>query len=262
MPPAFVDQLVGASWPEIGVILNKIVTERDGEWCGIPLPLPGMGLVLESKHPGATRLAELQRIMDDGNKPEPETPEQAAVAAERVEARKGWREINSWRGRTKTGVDATIVVLRHEDGRTDWGLRPLCISRNRMALSLFEALDAWNLDTECTAIDTLSTLLTERMYKAYILTGQFLETSKRSGLTYWFRRLAPTIVMTPHRDPDEMQILCTLCLHPVAYYATTRCGAMTPTDDVIAHLLLMRGDEHMFWKRANHHQAVAPESGL
>ena len=39
-------------------------------------------------------------------------------------------------------------------------------------------------------------------------------------------------------------------------------GAMVPTDDVIAHLSLMRGDEHMFWKRCNQHPSWRPEAGL
>lgn len=32
--------------------------------------------------------------------------------------------------------------------------------------------------------------------------------------------------------------------------------------DVIAHLALMRGDEHMFWKRSNQHPPYRPEAGL
>lgn len=45
-------------------------------------------------------------------------------------------------------------------------------------------------------------------------------------------------------------------------YRNTMCGAMCPTDDVMAHLLLMRGDEHMFWRRANQHPPHSPNSGL
>jgi hypothetical protein len=37
---------------------------------------------------------------------------------------------------------------------------------------------------------------------------------------------------------------------------------MVPTDDVIAHLLFMRGDEAGYWGQANHHSASAPEAGL
>ncbi len=248
------------TWPELSVRLNELVTERDGEWCGIPLPLAGLGLVLEDRHPGRARLEALQRIVD-GDVPVP------PIDPELV----GWRVVNSWRGKSLQGVEGRILILRHEDGRTTWGLDAAVVGQKRNLFSAFETLDAWNLDTELTAMDALADLLTERMYKAYILTGQFLETSKRSGLTYWFRRLHPTVVMTPHGNrrayfhgaaSREITILCALCLHPLGYYAETRCGAMTPTDDVIAHLLLMRGDEHMLWKRANHHHPSTPESGL
>ena len=59
-----------------------------------------------------------------------------------------------------------------------------------------------------------------------------------------------------------MKILACLCMHPIAYYAGSWAGAMCPTDDVIAHLSLMRADEHMFWKRSNQHPPYRPEAGL
>ena len=90
--------------------------------------------------------------------------------------------------------------------------------------------------------------------------GMFMETSKRSGLTYVFRRLRPTIVLDA--KGSEVKIRCCLCMHPIGYYAGTWAGAMTPTDDVIAHLMMMRGDEPMFWRRANQHPSWVPEAGL
>lgn len=51
-------------------------------------------------------------------------------------------------------------------------------------------------------------------------------------------------------------------MHPIAYYADSWAGAMCPTDDVIAHLMMMRGDEAMLWKRCNHHPAWHPGAGL
>lgn len=245
------------TYAQLSRAINQVVTERDGEWCGVPMPLPGMGLVLEDRHPKAAFIADIQRIVD--------SDDTAVLPADDLDPDpdlQGWREVNSWRGTTTNGVTGIIHVLRHTDGRTTWGLSAELSSRNRLRISAFEVLDAWNLETELTAIDRLAELLTERMFKAYVFTGAFLETSKRSGLSYWFRRLAPTVVMTPHQDPTEMRILCALCLHPLGYYAATRVGAMTPTDDVIAHLLLMRGDEPLFWKRANQHPAIAPEAGL
>lgn len=61
---------------------------------------------------------------------------------------------------------------------------------------------------------------------------------------------------------DAMQILAALCLHPIGFYQGTWAGSMVPTDEVIAHLLLMRGDEPLYWRRANQHPAWSPLAGL
>lgn len=244
--------------------LNRLAAERDGEWAGLPVPLPGLGLVVEDRHPRAAQIAELQRITDEHEEPpggrRDHTCDDDAL---------GWRSVNSWRGRTKAGLTGTIHVLRHEDGRTAWTIDPEWSRRNHFIWGPFETIDAWTLDAELTAVDRLATLLSERMFKAYILTGSFLETSKRSGVSYLFRRLRPTVAMTfrsrtglGDEADDAARVLACLCLHPVAYYSRTFCGAMVPTDDVIAHLLLMRGDEHLYWKRANHHDPLDPESGM
>src|SRR3546814_10910453 len=50
------------------------------------------------------------------------------------------------------------------------------------------------------------------------------------------------LVMRSH-GIDEMRWLCALCLHPIGYYENSWAGAMCPTDDVIAHLMLMRRSE-------------------
>jgi hypothetical protein len=252
------------SWTSFSKAMNAYLTERDGEWCGIPMPLPGAGLVLEDRHPHKARTAEMQRIIDDEEPVGDETPLGLRADTE------GWRVVNSWRGRTPEGVTGEVLVLRHEDGRVRGGIVPDAMGRNKHMLGALSTLDAWDLDTECAAMEKLATLLTERMFKAYVCTGSFLETSKRSGLTYLFRRLRPTVVMTPRsgrlqHDPKKdlgMAILACLCLHPLAYYRETMCGAMCPTDDVIAHLMLMRGDEHLYWRRANQHHPLSPNSGL
>lgn len=93
------------------------------------------------------------------------------------------------------------------------------------------------------------------------MTGAFIETSPRSGVTYMFRRLRPTLAIKAGPDGD-LRILCGLCLHPIGYYAGTWGGAMCPTDDVIAHLCLMRGDEPKFWANSNQHEANHPACGV
>jgi hypothetical protein len=88
----------------------------------------------------------------------------------------------------------------------------------------------------------------------------FLERSQRSGIMYLFRRLKPTVAI--NTNGEDCRVMCTLCMHPIAYYQGSWAGAMCPTDDVVAHLMLMRGDEPMFWRRSNQHPAYRPEAGL
>jgi hypothetical protein len=92
------------------------------------------------------------------------------------------------------------------------------------------------------------------------LAGAFLETSPRSKVIYLFRRCRPTIALVNARD-EKIRILAVLCLHPIGYYANSFAGVMVPTDDVIAHLMLMRADERRFWSKANHHHLWEREAG-
>ncbi|MEG3807020.1 hypothetical protein DBT53_004480, partial [Aerococcus mictus] len=132
------------------------------------------------------------------------------------------------------------VVVFEKDGRVGHVLD----HGTNTATRLIETLDcsfAWGIEQESKAVQTLGTLLRHHIFKSYLLTGMFLETSKRSGLTYVFRRLRPTIVLDA--KGDHITVRCCLCMHPIGYYEGTWAGAMTPTDDVIAHLMMMRGDE-------------------
>lgn len=155
------------------------------------------------------------------------------------------------------------ILIWELDGKIEWG-KQARMHGFPMQLGTLGAADAWGIEQEHNALQTLGEMVKHRAFKQYLLTGMFLETSPRSGLTYCFRRLRPTVVLTTRnpKHPGEIAILTTLCLHPIAYYAGTWGGAMCPTDDVIAHLALMRGDEHMLWRRANQHDAITPESGL
>jgi hypothetical protein len=89
-----------------------------------------------------------------------------------------------------------------------------------------------------------------------------LSSSESDGgrLTYLFRKGRPTIVL---RQTEEFtQVLCALCLHPIGYYGDSWAGFMCPTDEVIAHLLIMRGSEAKFWANANQHPLDRPAAGL
>ena len=156
---------------------------------------------------------------------------------------------------------AEIYIWEEPDGRVVWGKhhRPHAIS---MALQTLGCSVAWGVEQESEAIQTLGQMIRHHQFKQYLLTGMFLETSRRSGLTYLFRRLRPTVAIDARATGGDSRILAALCLHPIGYYAGTWAGSMCPTDDVIAHLSLMRGDEAMFWKRANQHPPGRPEAGL
>ena len=98
------------------------------------------------------------------------------------------------------------------------------------------------------------------MFESYCLTGHFAEVSKRSQVTYLFRKGRPTIAI--RQDEEGGYPLCALCLHPIGYYGDTWAGVMCPTDEVIAHLLMMRGSEAKYWANANQHPVDHPAAGV
>lgn len=199
------------------------------------MPLEGYQLVIEPNYPGGQELAKIGAADDEP------LPDDVTF-------------VNSWWSRRRQRE----VVIWREGGKTEWAVMP----DNRLELALRTGIcaDAWGIEQEYKAIQLLGTLLPHHAFKRYLLTGMFLETSKRSGVSYLFRRLRPTIAL---RQGEKRAIaLCALCLHPIAYYTQSWAGAMTPTDDVIAHLMLMRADEPMFWRRSNQHPLWRPEAGL
>lgn len=218
--------------------LRRIAGQR-GDWAGIPMPIEGNPLVIEPKFPNAAGLSEIGR--------DPE--EQRLELEAEKELRNTW-----WSKRLRRRV-----YIWNEDGKIAWTLGNK--SRLPMEIMTLGASTAWGIEQEHKALNMLATELRHANFKQYLLTGMFLETSHRSGVKYLFRKLKPTVALRMDED-GTTRILCTLCLHPIAYYEGSWAGAMTPTDDVLAHLLLMRGDEAMFWRRANQHAPDQPQSGL
>lgn len=201
------------------------------------MPLEDEQLVIEPAYPKAAELMEI------GREPERHGPDEYKV---RNTFNSAWKR-------------SDIVVFEESDGRIRCGAVPT-VHHLEQDLRTLGCADAWGIEQESAALDLLGTLVRHRQFRQYILTGMFLETSPRSGVTYLFRRLKPTVAM--HVVKGKMRIMCALCLHPIAYYAGSWGGAMTPTDDVVAHLSLMRGDEPLYWRRANQHAAWRPEAGL
>lgn len=203
------------------------------------MPLDGQRLVVTPKFPNAEKLAE---IGADDEEPLPND----------VRLRNTW-----WSNRLRCEV-----YVYEEGGKVQVAKLPRW---NHLAhdIGTLGCSVAWGIEQEARAVDLLGTLIRHHAFKQYLLTGMFLETSKRSGVTYLFRRLKPTVALDArNKSAESARILCALCLHPIAYYRDTWAGAMTPTDDVIAHLMLMRGDEPMFWRRSNQHPPGRPEAAI
>ena len=221
------------------------IGEHANEWAGVPYPLEGVQLVIEPKYRAATFLNNL-------HKPDHEDDEGITV-------------INQWFDIAKKGE---VFIWQEADGSRHHTILP-AIHHIAQDLDTINCTQAWSLAAEMTAMDTLRGLITEHLFKMYFMAGMFLETSKKSNLTYIFRRLRPTVACSAranqvfHKSRDtSMRILACLCLHPIGYYKGTWAGAMCPTDDVIAHLLMMRADEPLFWKRTNHIPPWSPAAGL
>lgn len=222
---------------------------RRGEWAGCPLPIQMAELVIEPRSPYAHMNGA--RMVDDGIVCDTDSDDADD---------NNIKFINAWFTQS-TGMEVMIFEI---NGKREFIKRHHTLDTGRrvdMLLNLIGAsCEVWDIDTEMQAMKKLRSLVKPHIYKYYLLTGAFIETSPRSGVTYIFRRSRPTIALT--NENDHVRILTTLCLHPIGYYKGTWSGTMVPTDDVIAHLLMMRGDEHYFWKKANHHPTYAIESGL
>jgi hypothetical protein len=226
------------------------LSEYTNDWQGVPVPLGDeMPIVLDPAHP----LFEFFR--------------QAKSVVETDDA--GLRVVNRWFSRAR---QCDVFVVESDDGRRSAVTIPVSPDRSMDRLTFWVrtigACDAWELDSEYRARGTLRAMLTERQWMHYELTGSFFESSPRSGLTYVVRRLRPTIALSPRgRDgsggeEESMRCLAVLCLHPIGFYSATWAGCMVPSDDVIAHVAWIRGDEAGYWKHANQHARHSAEAGL
>ncbi len=222
--------------------MQELAAER-GHLFGYPLPDDRHKLVLAKRFP-------LQNMQGCSFADEGPRPNYADMNDEQIEF------INSWE--TPTG---TVVMFR-EDGKV-----------KHVKIREYRELSAWEMKintigaaqnlspfAEAKAMEKLQSMLSETMFTSYVMTGMFLETSKRSNVSYLFSRLRPTIAMSNWNGKTTPMVA--LCLHSIGYYARTFCGVMCPTDDVISHLTLMRGDEHMFWRQSTHHKLEWATSGV
>lgn len=221
--------------------MHEIADLRD-VYCGIPMPMDDAPLVVEPSYPNAAGLMAIGR-------PQSEPDSDPAEWCVRSTFWSTWRHLDV----------AVVENLKTGKVRAIPAGRPHSLDAVLLTLG---CSDAWGVEQEARAVQTLGSLVRHRQFKQYMLTGTFLESSKRSGVTYLFRRLRPTVAIAKDPKRDRLRTLCGMCMHPIAYYQGTWAGAMCPTDDVIAHLMLMRGDEALFWRRCNQHAPDKPLAGL
>lgn len=226
------DRIMFKTYGEVSEVLNEVARSR-GHYAGFPIPIEGESLVL---HPNE---AEYKKQVYAA---------QAAINKVEGEANTEISIRNSWFNR-KHGVH---VVLFLENGIAKVAYHKPDPIWLRDLRTVGIASSIWTAQQEQKAIELLATLVSEHQLRCYLTTGTFLETSKRSGVIYLFRKLRPTIALSTYNQ-DACKPICSLCMHPLAHYVSTHAGAMCPTDDVISHLVMMRGDEHRFWKVSNHH---------
>lgn len=209
------------------------IAQLGNEYAGLPMPIDGEHLVINPKY----RFAHVYK-----REPEPDEDE--------------FTVINSWWSLSRS---RRFMMWREKDGKIGFGWDRM-VNHARIQLHTLGCAIAWTQEAEMKAMLKLASLVEPHTFHQYFSTGSFLETSKRSKVMYCFRRLRPTLAIS--MSGNTPRILCALCLHPIGYYDGTWAGAMCPTDEVIAHLMLMRGDEHDFWKQANQHPAWHPQAGV
>lgn len=238
------------TWGEIAHRLGSFMAETHGEWSGLPLPVDGLTLHVEDRNPWKPKLAVLEQEMA--------AIERRRTGASDPEPDEHLELVNGWYSKR---LRCKVWLVRHADGRVRAHLVDPDISRrSRFVLDTLRVTQVWSLEAEIRAVEKLGELIKEHLWHGYLFSGAFIETSRRSGVTYLFRRCRPTLAI--RATDDGSRVLCGLCLHPIGFYSDTFAGSMVPTDEVISHLLLMRGDEALFWRRANQHPPFVPESGL
>ena len=106
--------------------------------------------------------------------------------------------------------------------------------------------------------------LNGRQRRELLLTGAFVEVS-RSDVHYRITSGRPTVAYRSEEVSDRyksIQFLAAMCLHPLGYYEDTFTGCLPPSDEMLAHLLMIRSSEHYFWRKATQHGIKDPRVGF
>lgn len=236
-------------WDEVMSKLSSHVTSH-GVWAGSPRPLDDTRLVIEPRYPfpGLNGFKFGDNIEDQPTVTKDEDSDSPKI-------RNFWY---NWKRHT------TVYVVEDKDGKVRHAEIPENheYERFKYLIDTLGCYRAWKPSAEVKAMRSLSELVSHSQMCCYMMTGMFLETSKRSGVIYLFRKLRPTVALSSRKSAKSVIPLCAMCLHPIGYYAGSFAGCLVPTDDVIAHLTMMRGDERGFWSKANQWPLWAANSGV
>jgi hypothetical protein len=234
--------------------INRIAEEH-GFLSGVPVPLGGAeqpDLVMAEGVP----LAELFKMnQEHRRRVQRETEMGEELRLNQIPVRNSWHVLG----------DHTVCVIETEQGpmtmrRWDAGSRLRKLIRgNEVRHHAHQTAAA-----EMKALASLEKRISPAQFNSYVLSGILPERSKRSDIWYFFRKGYPTLAVSFHGKQygDQGKVLCALCLHPMGYYSGTHVGLMTPTDEVIAHLLMMRADERKFWAKSGQWNAEDTRSGI
>lgn len=241
-------------WDLIRRAMNQAAIDQK-EWAGSPLPHDNLPLVLEPRYP----FQALDGMVLGEEHDTPGLWKVYGMIGCHPKYRPGDRIINSF---FLTKRWQTIYVCGDDSRRYAVPVPILGGERLEYLINTALASQCYSLEAELKAQEKLQKHVPPHLFKTYICTGMLVETSKRSKMTYIFRRLRPTIALRSSKDGQNMMIRSVLCLHPIGYYHGSYAGAMVPTDDVLAHLLMMRACEEKFWAKANHHPHYEVTAGI
>ncbi len=240
------------------------IAERHGCEYGIPIPATGEmarnHLVMAPGVPLGHIIAGNQLMREDQERRERMQRGHMEAAQELIAS--GVCIRNSWR----VVGDHTVCVVDTTQG-------PMAMQRYGAVQKLAKLINTvgtrieshMSVEAEMKARESLKSKISEPQWRCYVLNDCFLERSERSDIHYLFRKGYPTIALSFHGE-DAQQLggraLAALCLHPMGFFQYTHAGLMTPTDEVICHLLLMRADERKFWAKSGQWAVTDTRSGI